>query len=110
MSRWIALIIIGALVVLGASGCILVVNDEHSAHGIHIDKDSSLLARSIAKELDDDDSLRYSDISVSEDDGIVILHGDVDSVDSLQYAIDVAARYAGVETVVSKLSVEVDLD
>lgn len=107
--RWLALLIIGAVVVTGASGCVLVVADENVAADIKVERDRSRLAREISNELDQDDSLRYSDISVSEDDGIVTLYGDVDSISSLQYAIDVVARYEKVDTVVSRLSVEVDL-
>lgn len=109
MTRWLVLLIIGSLVVTGVSGCVLVVADDDVAHDIKVEKNRSRLARNIAAELDRDESLKYSDIRVSEDDGVVTLRGDVDSVSSLQYAIDIAARYNGVETVVSHLSVEVEL-
>ena len=109
MSRWLVLLIICAVVITGASGCVLVVADENVAHDIKVERDRSRLARDIARELEQEESLRYSDISVSEDDGVVTLYGDVDSIDSLQYAIDVVARHESVDAVVSRLSVEIDL-
>lgn len=109
MSRWLVLLIIVSMVLMGVSGCVLVVADEDVAHEIQVEKNRSRLARSIASDLDGDASLRYSDIRVSEDDGVVTLYGDVDSVISLQYAMDVAARHRGVSTVVSHLTVQMDL-
>ena len=109
MTRWLVLLIIGLMVISCASGCVLVVADENVAHEIQAEKDRSRMARSISKDLDRDESLQYSDIKVSEMDGVVTLRGDVDSVDSLQYVIDRVASYTGVEKVVSHLTVEVEL-
>ena len=109
MSRWLVLLIIGALVVTGLHGCVLVVTDENTAHDIQIERNRSSLARDIAEDLEQDDSLNRSDIRVTEDDGVVTLHGDVDNVSSLQHAVDLVARYSGVETIVSHLTVVIEL-
>ncbi|NNF67263.1 MAG: BON domain-containing protein [Gammaproteobacteria bacterium] len=110
MTRWMTLLIIGFVVVVGGSGCVLVVADETVAQEIKEQKNSSRLERSLEKELDTDDALQYSDIDVEENDGVITLSGDADSMASLQYAIDLVARRGDVTSVVSKVRVEVRLD
>ncbi|MDH3589527.1 MAG: BON domain-containing protein [Gammaproteobacteria bacterium] len=108
MTRWLALLIIGALVVFGVNGCVLVVADENVAQEVREDKHRSRLARDIARDIDGDESLMDSDISVREHDGVVTLRGEVDRLSSLQHAIDIVARHPDVETVISHLTVEVE--
>ena len=110
MSRWIALLVIGALVVSGLSGSVVVVADDNLAHAINVETaSSSRIARAISRDLGGDKKLIDSDISVREDGGVVTLSGEVDAISSLQYAIDAAARYEEVESVVSQLTLKIGL-
>ncbi|MBT8135692.1 MAG: BON domain-containing protein [Gammaproteobacteria bacterium] len=108
MSRWLALVVISALVISGLSGCVLVVADEGVTHDFVVERGSNL-ARSIQRDIDNDAALAVSDIEISEDDGIVTLHGRAENLGAVQHAIDVAARYEEVSAVVSRLRVKVEL-
>ena len=108
MNRWLAIIIIGAMVISGIQGCVFVVADENVAHDIRVERDRTRLARDIQKEIDTDSLLEYSDIAVSEDDGEVTLDGDVDSLAAMQRAIDIVLSRPGVEELNLRLEVELD--
>ncbi len=109
MTRWLSLFVIGALVVSGMSGCVLVVADEGNSHDIHVDHNTSKLARSIQRDIDDEPALAGSDIEVHEDDGIVTLRGRAEDLRAVQTAVDLAARYEEISAVVSRLRFKVDL-
>ena len=100
MNRWLAIIIIGAMVISGIQGCVFVVADENVAHDIRVERDRTRLARDIQKEIDTDSLLEYSDIAVSEDD--------VDSLAAMQRAIDIVLSRPGVEELNLRLEVELD--
>lgn len=106
MNRWLVLMIIGAVVVSGIQGCVLVVADEEVAHEIREERNRSRLARDIQKEIDSDSLLEYSRIDVSEDDGEVTLAGDVDSLAAMQRAIDIALSRPGIDELSLRLEVE----
>ncbi len=105
MKRWLMLLVIGAVVVSGIQGCVLVVADEHTAQEIRHERNRSRLARDIEKEIDADAVLDYSDIDVSENDGAITLKGGVDSVTALYRAVDIALSYPGVDELRLWLSV-----
>jgi len=98
------------------SGCVVVVGDSGtetrwasmSSDDVEIESaGNALLAKNVSKALSSDTILRDEDISVSARNGVVSLHGRVSSVEALQHAVNVATDVADVETVVSRLSVEI---
>lgn len=107
MKRWMALMVIGLLVVSGIQGCVLVVGDEDIAHEIREDKHRSHLARDIQRDLAHDSGLERSELDVTERDGVVRLRGEVDGLSSLSRAIAIAVDRDGVRDL--KLDLEVAL-
>jgi len=101
---------------LGISGCVVVVGDTGAetqwastwSEDLEVESASnSQLAQNVSKALSADPLLKAEDISVSARKGVVSLHGRVSSVDALQQAVSVASEVPDVESVVSRLSVEV---
>ena len=105
MKRWLLLVVIGAIVVSGLQGCVLVVADDNVAHDFHVEHDRSRLARDIQDDIDDDEVLEHSDIDVSERDGDVRLSGDVDSLAALRRAVDLVLSYPEVDDLELHLNV-----
>lgn len=108
MSRWLALIVISALVISGLGGCVLVVADEGVTHDFVVDH-TTRLARSIQRDIDNDPAMAESNIEVLEDDGIVTLTGRAENLGAVRQAVDLAARYDEVSAVVSRLRFKVEL-
>lgn len=108
MNRWLILIVIGAVVLSGINGCVLVVADDDVAHEVREKEHRSRLARSIQRDIESEDALGGSDISVSERDGQVTLSGHVDSLTALSRAIAIAVDRAGVRNLGLRLEVIAD--
>jgi hypothetical protein len=119
MSIWTSLrpITAAVAVALLLSGCVVVVDGEHgedadwdvrwgSAEDVRRQSPAQdELAREVSGRIAADDSLAGQDITVSAREGVVTLHGRVDSVAALERAMDVASGAPGVKSVVSRLTV-----
>jgi len=114
--RRLSLAAVLATAVILASGCVVVVDGEKGsdgewdvswAGGQEVDRRTpgSELARDVSGRLAAEPGLAAQDITVSSRDGVVTLHGRVDSVDALSQAMAVAAQEPGVVRVVSRLTV-----
>jgi osmotically-inducible protein OsmY len=99
-----------------STGCVVVVDDEKGsdeewdvswAGGQQVDRRTpgSELARDVSGRIAAEPGLAGQDITVSSRDGVVTLHGRVESVDALSRAMEVAAAEPGVVRVVSRLTV-----
>ena len=106
-----------ALALTAASGCVVVVGDgrdggedwEVSWAGgqevVRVGSQEDELAREVSSRLAGS-TAAGQDISVSSRDGVVTLHGRVDSVAVLEEAMNVASATPGVARVVSRLTVD----
>jgi hypothetical protein len=98
-----------------ASGCVVVVGDrgQDEEWGVHwagsdeVDRStpSDGLAREVSSRMAADPALAGQDITVSAREGVVTLHGRVDSVEALEDVMTLAAQTPGVTRVVSRLTV-----
>lgn len=99
-----------------ASGCVLVVDGDKGsdrewdvswAGSQEVDRRSpgDELAREVSGRIAAEPGLAGQDITVSSREGVVTLHGRVDSVEALTRAMDVAGAQPGVVRVVSRLTV-----
>ena len=99
-----------------ASGCVVVVDGQKGsdeewgvswAGSQEVDRSApgSEMARDVSGRIAAEPGLAGEDITVSSRDGVITLHGRVDSVDALVKAMDVAAAQPGVVRVVSRLTV-----
>lgn len=101
---------------LATGGCVVIVDSEEGTEAQWAStwqeerdaraEDGSKLARAVSKVLAADEQLAGERISVSVRRGTVALHGTVGSVDAVARAMDLAATVDGVDTVVSRLSVD----
>lgn len=101
---------------LATSGCVVIVDGDDGTEAQWAStwqeerdaraSEGSELARAVGKALAADEGLAGQRISVSVRRGTVALHGKVGSVDDVARAMDLAATVDGVNTVVSRLSVE----
>lgn len=99
------------------SGCVVVVDGEHGedadwdvSWGSHDDVSRVTtgqddLAKDVSSRIAADTTLNGQDITVSAREGVVTLHGRVDSLGALEHAMDVASQAPGVNRVVSRLTV-----
>ena len=102
-----------------ASGCVVVVGDRgegedwavHWAGSEEVDPaaPSNVLAREVSGRLSYEPGLAEQDITVSAREGVVTLHGRVDSLKVLEEAMNVAAAAPGVTRVVSRLTVVMEV-
>ena len=98
-----------------ASGCVVVVGDRgqdeewdvHWAGSDEVDRatPSDGLAREVSSRVAAEPALAGQDITVSAREGVVTLHGRVDSLEALEDAMTLAAQTPGVTRVVSRLTV-----
>ena len=100
-----------------ASGCVVVVGDrgQDEEWGVHwagsdeVDRatpsDGDGLAREVSSRVAAEPALAGQDITVSAREGVVTLHGRVDSVEALEDVMTLAAQTPGVTRVVSRLTV-----
>lgn len=98
-------------------GCVIVVDgngdmDAGWASSWEAERDVQVeankeLARDVSRRLANDPLLESIDIEVAAKSGAVALHGRVPDTATLDHAVKIAAETPGVETVVSRLSVEV---
>ena len=99
-----------------ASGCVVVVDGEKGSdrewdvswagsEQVGTRSPGSELARDVSGRIAAEPGLAGQDITVSSRDGVVTLHGRVDSVEALGQAMAVAGAQPGVVRVVSRLTV-----
>ncbi len=103
-------VVASLMLMLSLSGCVIYVDESGDADfhmGIAKVQSDQTLADRVAGEMQNDDLLSQEDIKVKARSGSVILEGEVDNVTVIDRAIKVAAGTAGVDTVKSKLQVEV---
>lgn len=119
MNAWRNLrVTVAALVAAGlASGCVVVVDGERgqdeewgvswggSSQEVDPASPRDELAREVSARLASEPGLSGQDITVSSREGVVTLHGRVESVTTLEEAMNVAAEVPGVSRVVSRLTV-----
>ena len=104
-----------------APGCVLVVDGDKGsdrewdvswAGSQEVDRRSpgGELARDVSGRIAAESGLAGQDITVSSRDGVVTLHGRVDSVEALTQAMTIAAAQPGLVPVVSRLTVVQEAD
>jgi hypothetical protein len=103
--------------VMLAQGCVIVVDGTGEtetgwASSWESEREAELeanqaLAREVTRRFAADPLLKGLDIEVAARGGAVALHGRVPDTSALDHALKVAAQTPGVETVMSRLSVEI---
>lgn len=107
-----------------ATGCVLVVGDSggasrgdvewsssrsHSTSARAVSVDGSL-AREVESRIRMESSLAGEDITISSAGAVITLHGRVSDIARLEHAMRTAAEVPGVTRVVSRMTVELEVD
>ena len=113
MKRFLVLTVLPAFLLL--HGCVVVIGTE-ADDGVYfgdsdrningVQHDGDRLSRDVARAIASDADLVAEDISVSSEDGNVLLKGRVRGVNLLERALATARNVEGVERVVSKMTVD----
>lgn len=113
MRRMFSLLVVAALAV-SLGGCVIVIGHgsedrvywgSHEREEMGVRHDGDRLSREVARALAADQDLVAGKLSVSSEDGVVVLKGRVTSAGMVERAMERAADVEGVTKVVSRITV-----
>jgi hypothetical protein len=121
--RCVVVLLLGGAMAM-TTGCVLVVGDsggasrgdvEWSSGRVHATPARAVsvegsLAREVESHIRMDSSLAREDITISSAGAVITLHGRVSNIARLEHAMRTAAEVPGVTRVVSRMTVELEVD